>query len=290
MISDGIYSQLSQAEYRRGSGISKSFLDLVRRSPAHAKAYLDRTEPTEPTKAQVLGTAFHTMVLEPRKFGLEYVVSQKFDRRTKEGKEAAQRFELENVGRTVIDEDDWEQLLAMRDALFRQGSSQRLLSLENPKVEHSLYWTDPATGQQLRARPDVWMPDAALIVDLKTTDDASPEEFARSVATYRYHVQAAYYCDIAEQLTRQQQDFVFLVVEKKAPYNVCVYTLAPQDIELGRAEYMQDLATLRACEKHGVWPGYTGVVTPESVVDSVVTPICLPAWYRRSRGFAEASA
>lgn len=283
MFTDGIYSDISQRDYRRGSGISKSVLDKIRKSPAHAKAYLEGASEAS-TPAQVLGSAFHTLVLEPHKFDREYIVSRTFDRRTKQGKEDAARFELENVGRVVIDEDDHENLLAMQRAVMADDCARNLLQMQGARAEHSMYWTDPETGQQLRSRPDLWGPQDAVIVDVKTTEDASEEGFARSIADYRYHVQAAYYSDIAERLTGRKHVFAFLAVEKKAPFNVSVYTLKELAIEQGRREYYQDLWTLMMCEMHNRWPGYTGVVTQREVVQSRALPIDLPAYYYRKHG------
>ena len=97
------------------------------------------------------------------------------------------------------------------------------------------------TGILCRCRPDFWREDD-IIVDVKTTEDASPEEFSRSLAKWRYHVQAPFYMDGIELATgRRPKGFVFLVVEKKPPYAVAAYTLDPESIELGRSEYRADL-------------------------------------------------
>jgi hypothetical protein len=52
------------------------------------------------------GTAVHTFVLEQDRFADEFVVAEKFDRRTKEGKEAAARFEEGNQGKTLITSEE----------------------------------------------------------------------------------------------------------------------------------------------------------------------------------------
>lgn len=71
----GVYSDLSNAEYHGGPGSSKSFLDLVARSPLHAKYAREHANDNQPTTAQAIGTAFHTLVLEPEVFVKEYCLA-----------------------------------------------------------------------------------------------------------------------------------------------------------------------------------------------------------------------
>jgi hypothetical protein len=63
--------------------------------------------------------------------------------------------------------------------------------------------------------------------------DASPSGFARSIATFRYHVQASHYLTGLHGAER----FVFIAVEKTAPYAVAVYEL--------------DAAAMAAGDEHG---------------------------------------
>ncbi|WP_228368211.1 PD-(D/E)XK nuclease-like domain-containing protein, partial [Klebsiella pneumoniae] len=148
-------------------------------------------------------------------------------------------------------------------------------------TEHSAYAQDPETGELRRVRPDLWRFDG-IVGDVKTTDDASPEGFARSIATWGYDVQHPYYLDTLNLALQQQVDcsvkhptsarqFVFLVVEKKPPHAVAVYVLDAASVDLGRAKYRASLNTYAECKRTGVWPGYG---------DKVQT-ISLPQWYMR---------
>ena len=60
---EGVFAGLSNAAYHGGPGISKSGLDLIRRSPMHYRHSL--TVSREPTPDQRIGTLAHTMILEP---------------------------------------------------------------------------------------------------------------------------------------------------------------------------------------------------------------------------------
>ncbi|AWM87342.1 hypothetical protein C4E04_11760 [Microvirga sp. 17 mud 1-3] len=186
---------------------------------------------------------------------------------------------LENNGhRTVLDADAWDQLHRMRDAVMAHPAASALLTAVPGVAERSVYWIDETTGQLCRCRPDFWRQDG-IVVDVKTTLDASPTGFAKSIANWRYHVQHPYYLDGINTMRKQLQAasadaefppsvpaearaFVFLAVEKDAcvvdgqAKGVAVYMLDSESVALGRAEYRRDLDQYAQCCATGVWPGY----------------------------------
>lgn len=174
-----------------------------------------------------------------------------------------------NPGRIVLAPEVWDQLHAMAAAVHAHPAAHALLTGVPGEAEKSVYWIDPATGVLCRCRPDWWRDDN-VIVDLKTTEDASPEGFAKSMANYRYDVQAAYYLDGVQQATgKRPKAFVFIAVEKKPPYAVGVYVLDSESREIGRAQYQHDLRVYADCLANDNWPGYG---------DKIQT-ISLPAWH-----------
>jgi len=191
---------------------------------------------------------------------------------------------LRNNGhRQVLDAEAWDQLHRMRDSVMAHPAARALI--EAPGIaELSVYWVDPVTGEKCRCRPDFWRMDGVM-VDVKTTDDASPEGFAKSIAKWRYHVQQPFYLDGASLALQQADaeafgkirhpdaadDFVFLAVEKNPPYLVGVYMLDAASVQAGREEYRRNLDVFAECNRTGVWPGY----------GNLVQPISLPAWYLR---------
>lgn len=112
------------------------------------------------------------------------------------------------------------------------------------------------TGAKCRIRPD-WLSSEGFIVDVKSTTDASESAFANSIVRYRYHVQDAFYSDGVEKaLGKKPKGFVFIAVEKTAPYAVGVYIMPENGQELGREAYLQDLASYQKCLETGNWHGY----------------------------------
>lgn len=268
-MKQGLFDGISNAEYHGGQGISKSGLDLIAQSPLHYyAAYLDpKRQPREETPAMAIGTAIHSAVLEPDKFDADYLVLPECDRRTKEGKAIYAAFaeQAQEGGKRVISADDYKACLAIA-AQVRSHPAARVLFGQGI-AEQSAYWVDKQTGVQCKARPDWLM--AGGIVDVKSTENASAAAFQRSVVSWRYHVQAAWYLDGIKAATGDDaQAFMFAVFEKKAPYACAFYYADADMLELGRREYRRNLQTYAECMNSNSWPGYS----------AEILPISLPVW------------
>ncbi len=256
-----IIENMPSADYHAHPAVSNSLLSQVAKSPLHARAYLDGVRQKQ-TAAMSFGSLFHTLVLEPHLFHAQYATFSG-DRRTKEGK--ALYAEIEASGKTVISVEDNVTAAFMANAINNHPAASALLKREGFSkglAEASVFWTDDEFGVQCKCRPDLWRDDG-IVVDLKTTDDASLDGFSRSIATYRYHVQAAHY-----MAGTGAKRFVFVAVEKKAPYAVAVYELDAVALEVGRMLRQSDLMTYAECLRSNTWPGYS----------TDVTPISIPAW------------
>ena len=96
-------------------------------------------------------------------------------------------------------------------------------------------------------------------MDLKTTADANPEEFARTALKYGYDQQMAHYRDIMEAETGTLPRFLFVLVEKTAPYLVSVVELDDLFHDLGKQKNEQAAAKWLHAKETGQWPGYEGI-------------------------------
>jgi hypothetical protein len=264
---------MNNTDYHAHAAISKSHLDQVAKSPLHYWArYLDpnRVVP-EPTPAMAIGSAVHTHVLELDQWDARYVSAPDgIDRRTKAGKAEWEAFTTAATGRTVLPKADADLVMRMAHSVFTHPAAAMLLALPG-KAETTHMWTDAATGLQCKCRPDWLTDDGRLLVDLKTTEDASPRGFAKSIAQWRYHVQASWYLDGIEQATgTRPEQFLFLCVEKKAPYAVAVYAADAEMIAAGAQTAARDLDVLATCKAANAWPGYS----------DQIEPISLPPWMR----------
>lgn len=251
-------------EYHNGSGISNSALSELRKSAMHYWArYIspDRQPQTE-TPAMRLGTAVHSAILEPDLFMADYVQAPQVDRRTKEGKEAWASLPEHSIKLTF---DEWNACIAMRDAVRSTPMGKKLLQ---DGIAEASYYVE-LHDLMLKCRPD-WTTDD-LIIDVKTTDDASPSAFERSAINWGYHRQAAFYMDVLEEYYQKpKQAFIFCVVEKSYPHAVAWYHASDEMINAGRAEYLALINTLKECLATDKWPAY----------GDEIKPLNLPAWYK----------
>jgi exodeoxyribonuclease VIII len=257
----GIYTDLSNADYHAGPGLSRSKLwTTFNKSPAHAMA-----EKVAQTKAMLIGSVVHVATLEPDLFERDYVRSEKFDKRTNIGKLAAEQFADQNQGKEIVEADVYDLAASIRDSLHGSAIVRDLL--KGGKAEHSAYWEDFETGELCRVRPDMAQP--GYILDLKTTQDASPDSFAKSVAGFGYHLQDAYYSEGWTQAGGGKIDrFIFLAVEKEPPYAWAIYELDDAARAEGQAIMRYALDSFHECRKANRFPSY-----PETVAS-----LALPPW------------
>jgi len=261
-----LISGLENEVYHASPGLSKSDLDRIARSPAHYVAA--KQEVASPTPAMRFGTAVHVAVLEPELFRGTYAMAPVVDRRTKAGKEAWEEFQAS--GKQPLTSDEWAAIAGMRDSVMALPAVTRILS--GGEAEMSLFHYLDDLGVRAKIRPDWANSDIATLFDLKTTRDASPDQFAKSCATFRYHVQAAFYSDVWRMRTGQPvRAFVFCAVEKEPPYAAALYVLDDEAIQAGRRSYRYDLETYATCREADEWPAYS----------TDVETLSLPAWALR---------
>jgi hypothetical protein len=236
----------SNADYHADPAVSASHLHAVARSPYHYwSRFLDSNRiPLEPTAAMRLGTLVHTAVLEPDELSKRY--STCLPRNTKAGKEQAER--MATAGIEAVTGSDMALALSMANSVRNHPAAAALLA--QGKAEQSFWWDDTTTGLRCKCRPDWYY--GTTVIDLKTTTDASPSGFARSIATFRYHVQASHYLTGLHGAKR----FVFIAVEKTAPYAVAVYELDAAAMAAGDELRQRDMRVIADCQATKEWPGY----------------------------------
>lgn len=277
----GLHHDLPIEQYHgSGVGISKSGLDDIDRSPLHY--YASHLDPDRPKEAErtgrgLDGSLFHCALFEPDEFDKRYIIlpadapgrpTEAMLNAAKPSENSIMRmrwwadFDAANNGRTVITRDQGVMAWRMADSARRLPDIRTALS--RGKSEVSAYWTDQATGELCRCRPDFVAEvgdDQAILIDGKSYSDASPADFARQIARMRYHVQDSYYSDgyqIAADI--EVVGFVFVAVELAWPHAACAIALDDADRELGRKTYRRNLNTYAECRQSGQWPGYPQTV------------------------------
>lgn len=266
-----IVENLSNKEYRDRQEVSKSDLDLINRSIAH---WVYRKENPVTGKHFDVGSCLHDSILSPNEMH-RYVVEPSI---VKNGKawemsgyqfktktEAQEAFESSvDKSQVVLSEKEMSSVHCMKNALMNNRIFENIM--KGAKYEVSFF--SEIDGIGVKCRPDIFRDDQ-ILVDLKTTDNASFENFTKSIANYRYHVQAAWYLNIVTLVTGIHYDtFIFAVVEKTPPYGVALYDLSKESIDAGRELYKKDL------EKYKRYLELKTITCYEETIQNIE----LPAW------------
>lgn len=234
--------------YHRANGVSTSRLKVFIDCPAKYKAMYITGEMEQPSGRQFdLGKAAHCFILEPEKFHSEFV-RQPDEIKVRRGK-AWDEFSEANADKVILTGDDWEGCQRIRSSVERHNFGARLLSGGKPEV--SFFKRDVETGLIVKCRTDYLLGD--LIVDVKTTASAHPEEFGRYAKNLGYPLQDAIYRDVTGL-----PEFAFLAVEKTAPFVVTAPILFDDEVRrLGFAKYRKALRELAHAIEFDLFPGYT---------------------------------
>ncbi|EBB5496197.1 exonuclease VIII [Salmonella enterica subsp. enterica] len=254
-IQPGIYFDIANEAYHAGPGVSKSQLDDIAVCPAFYQWRKAAPVDTEKTKALDMGTALHCRLLEPDEFKNRFIIVPEFNRRTTAGKEEEKAF-LENCansGKTVMTAEDGRKLELMYGSVMAHPGCRALLEAEG-KTESSIYWTDTETGELCRIRPDKFLTNSPLILDVKKVADMS--RFARHVEEFRYHVQAAMYCEGWKAYSGETPRFAFLAVSESidcGKYPAHLYILEDEHHDIGYSLFRRDLNTYHECKSSNKW-------------------------------------
>jgi hypothetical protein len=258
----GIYNNISNEDYHRKIGLSKSGLVNFAKSPEYYQWRL--MNPTPSTPAMKLGTHAHTRILEPTRHREIYISAPEGLKKTARKKWA--EFEKDHPGKNVVTFEELEMVNAMAESVAKSETASTLLS--GGKAESSVFWNDHH-GNLCKCRPDYLNPKYEVIVDLKTTNDVSPEAFSKSVANFKYHFQAVHYLAGCNAVMPDQYGaFIFVCVENKPPHPVAIYVLDQEALNLAEVEMEPLLSSYAQCMESDTWEG----------LPDEVEVISLPGW------------
>lgn len=247
----------TREEYIARQALNYSGLRELLKSPLHYRQYLDR--PREETKALRVGSATHALALQGAEaYAAGFAIAPDVDKRTKDGREAWAAFASENAGKTILTAEEGETVravaLAARDAMVALG-------IVGIFAEHML--TADYNGVPLKAAIDLVARDRdgnLVLVDLKTTEDASPRGFLNSVRSYRYNLQAHVYRTVYALAGAMEGPipprFLFLAVEKES-LATAWYEIGPGLAAYAVEDFERGVKLYDECRALDSWPGYS---------------------------------
>lgn len=277
----GVYPGLSYEEYDAIDAYRRTVILEGRRSLDHLR-YAEENGDTESSEALDFGQALHCATLEPDRFENTVVlgaVNPKTGEPYGADTKAQNEFRDENPGKIVVSKGYREKLLGMGSAIRNHPRAGALIRA-SVQTELTAVWKDEPTGVMCKVRLDAYLGRSFGIVDLKSTLNASPEAFPRSLYDYGYHIQAAMSIDGWKALRPDEPvpPFTIIAVEKEPPYAVACYVVGDDSLEIGRQEYREVLHAIANARRTGIWPSY-----PTDIMQ-----IDVPEWARKR--FADAAA
>lgn len=254
MKREGIVYGLPEREYHAPKDeLSSTGAKLLLESPAKFKYQV--LDGNRVHRASFdLGTAVHTKVLGVGGKFITYPDEHLTPSGNVSTKAVTVEWETEQRagGKIILTPREADTVAAMAESVLANPVARKLF--ERPgHPEVSVF--DEYLGVKRRGRFDYLPDEGGIVVDLKTTVDASKAGFARAAARYGYHVQRGHYLDILKRLGREA-DMLFVAVEKEPPYLVQVHRLSPEFAEMGETEALAAVDAYRRCMDSGVWPGY----------------------------------
>lgn len=244
--------------YHRALGVGSSMLKtLAQQSALHLHAKMTRPQEVSAATQATLdfGTMVHAAALEPDVYKQLYVAEPAFGR--KAGTTiAAQKAEWANTqqGKRIASQQDMQKAEAMSHAIHTHPYAKALL--RGGLKEKSAWWVDKETSLCCKFRPDCVSANGKFIVDIKTTVDVSKNAFMRQADNLMYHLQAAHYLQGARATgLAPDAKFVFVAVEKTAPFAVVVYEPSDLFLSLGEDWRRYCMKRYAECKKSDVWPG-----------------------------------
>lgn len=232
---------------------------MISKSPRHA--WLDHSllnpnfERTQKS-AFDMGSAAHSALLE----GVDICeVIKHPDWRTDNAKRL--RDEARKAGRIPILEKDYPALAAMVSAAQEAIATCPDLGglrLSDGKPEQTILLNDGQIG--IKMRLDWLADDREIILDYKTTEIASPDDWMRSIHKSCLDMQAGLYTKGVELISGKEPTFIFMVQETNPPYPVYFIGMAGQYLQHGIEKTNKALQVWRNCMQTGIWPAYTNRV------------------------------
>lgn len=263
------HKDMSMETYQKSTDyLSKTMLSVGADCWAKFKyQFVDGNYESKDTPSLRIGSAVHTLALEPDKFAADYyILPEDYDGRTKEGK--ILKAEADESGKTVLKFQEIKDILGMAEAIKRHPLALGLL--ESPGyVESSIFWEQD--GMKFKCRPDLMRNDG-LIVDLKTCRTAHPRMFSRDAYNFKYDISVALTCRGYQALHgKMPEEYVFLCIETEAPYIISCFTsfsateFSPSVLEIGNRRLDRVLDDYRECAASGIWPEYQNIIAPLSL-------------------------
>lgn len=237
-----IYPNITREEYDALEGVNNSKLKHFKDSAKHG-AYKTKT-PFKPTAAMIMGTAIHTLVLEPHKFKDEYIIGGPINEGT--GKTyggASGKFkawmESQEKGKKYLTDQD--ATTAHRVAHNTKQNKVAMFWLDQCEYkETAIDWVDPYSGLKCKALLDAFSVANLTFADFKTIGKSvAYDELSKTIYNMGYYQQFAFYRDGLFHNGIQCNDVIAVFAQTADEQDVATARIGFESLALGTVHYQK---------------------------------------------------
>lgn len=295
----GIYPAMSNEEYHRLTAVGSSGLkEAIYTAATYFKNYLSDAAleasvqgDEKEAKATRMGSALHTLVLEPHTFTERYafVPENAPKRPTSAQREAAKpspksveqmawwdSFALANHGKIILPTDEYEAVVRGATIINAHPVARGILT--EGMAEVSYFAIDPDTGLLCKSRPD-WTVDngdgTVDMADLKSTSlpyALTVDRWKSHCKKNGYFMQASHHGDILQEATKAAGKPVRVANNLHIAYSfadeLCrVFRIPEAHLDMGRSRAAEAKGRIAEGMETGLWAGFAADIAELPVSD-----------------------
>lgn len=256
--------------------ITKTGLDKIESSPLdYWYHFMSPNKPVyEVDEKTSFDEAFRCAVLTPEIFNKKYVGQPAINKRTNIGKSEFASLEsaVKQNGQIMISSsskypEKYNTILSMKAEVDKHPMLKLIFA--NGVAEEFVEFEEEMSGAVIKFKSHWVDLNNNLIVHLTTTSDASEQQFAKDSVNFKNHKRAAIQLDGYANTNRPKDGFLFVSVERSAPFKISILYLDERAISLGRSTYLDNCALFMECLKTDNWPGFKPTATAVSLPEWV---------------------
>ena len=234
---------------------SSAIKDFVK-SPAHYRWNQLNRDMDVDNKNFTFGSYVHAAILEPDTLDRDFIVVDMKTRHNKEYYAAAAI--AKKSGKSVILSAEKRDAEYIVENINGDSYIMELLSDAYAEVSAAAKIGDV----WIKARMDAYLPERRIMIDIKTTGE-SIYWFGHNIKRWGYDLSAPFYMDCVNTAALELGDeshgadtYLFLVIEKAAPFGAKIFKMSDNYLAVGRTKYMAAIPEFKKCLDSGVYPGY----------------------------------
>src|SRR3990167_4631910 len=265
-IDSAAYHRTSEKRGAPTFPVSNSMLGDFAACPARWIRGYTRPE----TKVLITGSLVDCLLLTPEMFGEKYTeCPAQYPGAKGEMKPwtfqatYCKEWRKANKGLEPVKSDDLEEARAAVSAVLEDTELEEMLRGAQKQVMVVGEWHDRATSLVIPVKalldivPAKAGPLGKMLIDYKTTRNASLRKWTRDCYDFGYGTQAAFHSFLYVTATGEDRcSFGHIVQETVAPFHVEKRVLTSEFVTLGRGQYMAALKLYCQCLATNKWPGY----------------------------------